>query len=137
MKQTIHKIVSLLMATVVLFSTMSFTIDMHYCGDVLVDTAVFSEAQSCGMESMDDSSCTTPNLKKKCCSEKKISFEGKKNLQTSFDNLSFDQQVFIASYIYTYSNLFEVSEDNSTSFLDYSPPNFVKDIQLLDEVFLI
>ncbi|WP_414727683.1 HYC_CC_PP family protein, partial [Winogradskyella sp. UBA3174] len=32
MKQVFHKIMSFAMAFVVLFSTMSFTINMHYCG---------------------------------------------------------------------------------------------------------
>ena len=38
------------MAIVVLFSTMSFTVDMHYCGDNLVETAIFHKAKGCGME---------------------------------------------------------------------------------------
>ncbi len=38
------------MAIVVLLSTMSFTLDMHYCGDTLVDIAVFKKAETCGME---------------------------------------------------------------------------------------
>ena len=41
MKQLLNKILSLSMAFVVLFSTMSLTVDMHYCGDTLVDTAIF------------------------------------------------------------------------------------------------
>ena len=35
--------VSFLMAFVVLFSTISFTVDMHYCGNSLIDTAVFKQ----------------------------------------------------------------------------------------------
>ncbi|WP_417620071.1 HYC_CC_PP family protein, partial [Oceanihabitans sediminis] len=50
MKQLIHKIVSLSMAIVVLFSTMSFTIDMHFCGDTLMDTAIFQQVKTCGMD---------------------------------------------------------------------------------------
>ncbi|WP_455429473.1 HYC_CC_PP family protein, partial [Maribacter hydrothermalis] len=37
MKKFYHKILSVIMAFVVLLSTMSFTIDFHYCGDLLVD----------------------------------------------------------------------------------------------------
>lgn len=137
MKQSIHKIASFLMAFVVLFSTMSFTIDMHYCGDTLVDTAVFSKAKSCGMESMETSSCESPRLKKNCCSEEQISFEGENELQLTFEELNFQQQVFVSSLIYTYLNLFEGLEENIVPFKEYSPPLVVKDIQLLDEQFLI
>ena len=38
------------MALVVLFTTMSFTIDMHYCGNTLVEAAIFHKAKGCGME---------------------------------------------------------------------------------------
>ncbi|MFK5983334.1 MAG: hypothetical protein QM499_10505 [Flavobacteriaceae bacterium] len=137
MKQFIHKIASVLMAFVVLFSTMSFTIDMHYCGDTLVDTAVFSKAKTCGMESMETSTCKSPELKKKCCSEEQISFEGENELQLTFEDLNFEQQVFVSSFIYTYINLFEGLEENIIPLQDYSPPLVVKDILLLDQVYLI
>ena len=29
---------------------MSFTVDMHYCGDTLVDSAIFHKVKTCGME---------------------------------------------------------------------------------------
>ena len=45
MKQFSHKIMALVMAFVVLFSTMSFTVNMHYCGDTLVETAIFHKAK--------------------------------------------------------------------------------------------
>jgi len=137
MKQFIHKIASVLMAFGVLFSTMSFTIDMHYCGDTLVDTAVFSKAKTCGMESMETSSCETPQLKKKCCSEEQISFEGEDELQLTFEDINFNQQVFVSSFVYTYINLFKGLEENIIPLQDYSPPLVVKDILLLDEQFLI
>ena len=50
MKRVSQKITSLIMAFVVLVSTMSFTYDLHFCGDILVDVALFAKADSCGME---------------------------------------------------------------------------------------
>ncbi|MCF6307060.1 MAG: hypothetical protein L3J09_03795 [Flavobacteriaceae bacterium] len=142
MKKVFSKITGILMATVVLFSTMSFTIDMHYCGDILVDTAIFSKAEGCGMEmnhsSSSSSSSSEENISNKnCCSETVISIDGDEEFTTTFKELTFEQQTFVATFVYTYINLFEVNEDNSTSFLDYSPPLVVKDILLLDEQFLI
>ena len=69
MKQVFHKIMSLLMAFVVLFSTMSFTVDMHYCGDTLMDTAIFHKAETCGMEMENPLTDGCSITKKNCCSD--------------------------------------------------------------------
>ncbi len=49
MKKAIFKITSFLLAILVLFSTVSLTVEKHFCGNFLVDTALFSVADSCGM----------------------------------------------------------------------------------------
>jgi len=126
------------MAFVVLFSTMSFTISEHYCGDYLVDSALFSKAESCGMEmevslSVDECSIEKDN----CCSDVLKQIEGQNELKTDLSNLNFEQQLFVASFIYSYVNLFEGLEENIIPFKYYSPPLLIKDIQVLDEVFLI
>ena len=130
------------MAFVVLLSTMSFTISEHYCGDILVDTAIFHKAKSCGMDAANlqaektlKEDCSVK--KKNCCSEKRTVIEGQDELKLSFDNFSLDQQFIVTSFIYTYLNLFEGLEKNVIPFQDYSPPLIVKDIQLLDDSFLI
>jgi len=125
------------MALLVFFSTFSFTIESHFCGDILVDIAIFSEAESCGMD-MNHSTSSEENItKNNCCSETVITIDGDDEFTTTFEGLTFEQQTFVATFVYTYINLFEVNEENSTSFLDYSPPLVVKDIQLLDEQYLI
>ena len=138
MKQIFHKIMSSVMAFVVLFSTMSFTIDMHFCGDTLIDTAIFHKTETCGME-MEASVPTSENKvsKKNCCSDKQIVVDGQDELKTSFEKLTIDQQVFIASFIYAYNNLFESVEENIKSYGDSSPSLVVKDIYKLDETYLI
>jgi hypothetical protein len=138
MNQVFHKSMSLLMAFVVLFSTMSFTIDMHYCGDTLVDTSIFHKATTCGMEmqkATTSSECTI--TKKDCCSDEQITVEGQNELQISFDKLTLDQQLFVASFVYTYINLFEVIEEDITSYKDYSAPLVIRQLYKLDETYLI
>ncbi len=126
------------MAFVVLSSTMSFTIDMHYCGDTLVDTAVFSKADSCGMDihnSTTDSD--TAGSKEKCCDDEKVIIEGQDELKTSFNDLTFDQQLFVASFVVSYINLFEDFDKKEIFYQSYEPPAVVKDIYKLDETYLI
>jgi len=137
MKQYFHKTISFLMALVVLFSTMSFTVDMHFCGDSLVDTAVFSKATTCGMEmdKVTNSNCTT--VKDNCCTEQEIAFKGQKELKTSSEQFTFQQQLFVVSFIQSYINLFEGVQEDTTPFKNYTPPLVVKEIHKLDQVYLI
>lgn len=124
-----------LLALMVLLSTFSFTVDKHFCGKLLVDTAIFSEAHSCGMDmeaegmaGMDEDSC---------CKDQKIQVEGQDELKRSFDDLDLHQQLFVTSFTYSYLNLFEILPGREIPFQDYSPPLLVVDIHLLDRVFII
>ena len=138
MKQFFHKILSVLMAVVVLFSTMSFTIGMHYCGDTLIDVAYFKEAKSCGMEiqnDVDSGMCSI--MKKNCCSDEQIIIEGQDDLKLSIDQFSTDKQLFVAVFVLSYTKLFESEESQLTQNKAYPPPLIVKDIQKLDEVYII
>jgi hypothetical protein len=140
MKAFIHKAGAVLMTFVVLFSTMSFTIDMHYCGDKLVDASIFKKAKTCKMEmqkSKSDSECSIMKMKKDCCSDEQLIIDGQDELKLSFEKMTLDQQVFVTSFIYTYAQGFEDLQENKTSFLEYPPPLVVRQIFKLDESYLI
>ena len=137
MKQASHKIMSLLMAFVVLFSTMSFTVNMHYCGDTLVETTLFNKAKGCGMEMEKPSTEGCSITKKNCCDDKQLVIDGQDELKLNFDKLTFEQQQFVASFIYTYINLFESLDKNVSSYEEYKPPLVVKQIFKIDETYLI
>ncbi len=138
MKQLFRKITAVLMAFVVLLSTMSFTYSEHYCGDFLVDSALFSKAKSCGMEmeiASVESDCNS--FKKDCCSDEVKKIEGQSNLKIDFNNLTIPQQEFVVAFTYSYLNLFDETINDKVSFLDYSPPLVDKDISVLYQVFRI
>ncbi|QOD62434.1 hypothetical protein H9I45_05260 [Polaribacter haliotis] len=126
------------MSFVVLFSTTSFAITKHYCGDTLIDTAVFNKAETCGME-MDLAStvegCSV--IKENCCNDEQILIDGQDEVQIQFDKISFEQKVFIASFIYSYVNLFEGLDKNVSSFQEYVPPIVTNHIYKIDESYLI
>lgn len=133
MKKAIRKISAFLMAIVVLLSTMSFTVSMHYCQGELVDTAIFQKAHSCGMEmNMSD------EMKKKgCCDDKEIHIEGQDELKLPVADMNFDQQVFVIAFVHSYIELFQTTEDRKNTFFDYPPPFIVRQIFKLDETYLI
>ena len=120
------------MALLVLFSTVSFTVEKHFCGDVLVDISVFVEAEKCAMEAMETLQ------KKSCCKDEIDVVEGQDELKfSSFEDLDFEQQQFITAFTYTYLTCFESLPKQIIPHKDYSPPNLVFDRQVLDQVFLI
>lgn len=126
------------MSAIVLFSTLSFTMDMHYCGDTLVDVALFEKAAACGMEQMKPSKkCGDKIEKTSCCADKQIIMEGQDDLKDNVVKVSFEQQTFLVSYVYSYISLFESSDLSFTSFVVNPPPLLNKDFQVLYETFLI
>ena len=128
-----HRIFSIALSFLVLFSTFSLTVEKHFCGNRLVDVAVFSDVKGCGMEVAPES--MTSNS---CCKDIVDVIEGQDELTlVSFDDLEFETQLFVSTYIYSFSKLFESLPKQIIPHKDYSPPNIVKDIQLLDDVFII
>jgi hypothetical protein len=138
MKAFFHKILSVALASLVFVTTMSFTVNMHYCGDSLVDFALFHNAQSCGMENQSSQkSCEAGFSEKSCCSDAQIVNDGQDDLKTSYTNLSFEHQAFVATFFYTYINLFDGLDKNFIPFKNYASPLLVTNIQVLNQVFLI
>ncbi len=143
MKDFFRTITAVSLACLLLLSTMSFAINKHFCGDHLVSTSVILKAETCGMDSdsyrkqipTTKKGCSV--MKKNCCKDVIELVKGQDDLKLDFSNFSFQQQVFITSFVITYSNLFEGLDTQIVPFKEYSPPLVVKDIQLLDQVFLI
>lgn len=137
MKDFYKKILAILMSFVVVFSTMSFSISEHYCGNHLVDIGIFSKAESCGMEMQKTSENKDCSItKKNCCEDTILQFNGQNELNSS-TNLTLNQQIFVATFIISYTNLFEGLAQHVIPFKEYSPPFIVRKIQTLYEVFLI
>ena len=137
LKGIFKNIVSFSMALLVLTSTMSFTISEHYCGDELVDTSLFVKADTCGME-MPVSQSNDTNFKTNgCCNDVVQVIEGQDDLKPTVVKLEFRQQIFLVAYAFSYDALFVDVDKNSLPFQTYTPPLLVKDIQVLDAVFII
>ena len=126
------------MALTVLMTTTSFAIDLHYCGDTLIDFSFVQEVESCGMNTMQTPlTCEPAVSEKSCCSDEQLVVDGRDDLSTSFDTLAFEQQTFLVSLFYAYVNPFKASEQNLVPFKAYSPPLLIRDVQALHETYLI
>jgi len=128
------------MALLLLFSTLSFSMDMHYCGEHLVDFSLFDKAEGCGMTAVADDApgdCTISKAGMDCCTDVQILVEGQDNLKVSFDQLTNGQQLFLSAFVYSYVNLFESIENRSPEAWEYAPPPLIRDFQVLHQTFLI
>ena len=120
----------------VLFSTLSLTIDKHFCGDVLIDVAIFSKSEKCGMDISKPEQ--TDLVEKSCCKNEIDVIEGISNLtMTSFEDFDVIQQQVLIAYSLSYLTLFKEETNLVIPHKDYSPPILIKDIVLFDETYLI
>ena len=132
MKEIVLKHISVFMAFLVMLSTVSVTIEKHYCGGDLIDVGVFEEAEKCSME------MTAKSVVKSCCEDVVDIVEGQDELKiTLFEDLDLKQQEFIIAYLITFVDPFENLPEQIVPFKHYNPPKLFKDIHVLDEVFLI
>lgn len=124
------------MALMLLLSTVSWTIEKHTCMGRVMDVALFAKAKDCGMDvamqAMEDDS-----LENHCCGDETLTLQGQDDLKISFNDISLDQQVFLVAFTQAYVGLFTTLEQQRSINEYYPPPLLVKDIQLLDETFLI
>ena len=126
------------MALLVLFSTLSLTVMSHYCGDLLVDSSLFGSVKTCGMEVQQKLPSRDCNITKKaCCSDEQLLIDGQDNLKNSSDSFEIEQQLFLVSLVYSYIHLFNESQVDVNLYRDYSPPPLIRNIQVLDQTFLI
>ncbi|MFB9056311.1 hypothetical protein ACFFU9_06090 [Mariniflexile ostreae] len=131
-KEGLHKVFSMALALLVLISTVSFTIEKHFCGDVLIDASVFAEVERCGMESAEI------QYKKSCCKDEVDVIQGQDKLKSSsFEDLDFKQQQFITVFAFVFKNTFKSLSQQVVPHKNYSPPILISDIQVLDQVFII
>lgn len=132
-----HKAFSVAMAFFVLFSTLSFTMEKHFCGDTLIDVAIFSNAATCGGMELEADSFSSVD-QDACCKDEIEILKGQENLKkVVFEDLQFEQQVFLSIFSYSYFNLFDGLSERIIPHTNYSPPHLVADFRVLHQVFII
>lgn len=128
-----YRVTSMFLAVLVVFSTLSFTVKKHFCGTNLVDVAVFSDVKGCGMEA-----ASMGKMKKPCCKEEVEIIKGLEDYKSNtIDDLSFQNHQVLSVYLFAYTASFKSLPKQIIPHKDYSPPNLIRDIQILDSVFLI
>ncbi|WP_235942549.1 HYC_CC_PP family protein [Salinimicrobium oceani] len=141
MKKVFLNTFSFLMAILVLFSTMSFTVEKHFCGKSLVGHAVFSSVKKCKSETH---SCGVDSMmghmkmdKEACCSDETDRIEGQDELNFASTSFDFIPQTFIIPLSFIIVDLLPELSPEVINYPPYQPPQLVYDIQVLCQVFTI
>ena len=121
------------MALLLLVSTTSWKVEKHYCLGHLVDVALFGDAEDCGMEM----SSSQDSTEMSCCSDEVIAVDGQDDLNRNFEDFSLEDQFLLAALTYTYIDLYVGLAEQVVPHRTYPPPILVRDIHVLDQVFLI
>tara|TARA_B100001057_G_C22812878_1_gene936165 strand:- start:764 stop:1186 length:423 start_codon:yes stop_codon:yes gene_type:complete len=139
-KSFFSKIISFFLAVLILFSTSSFTVDMHFCCNKLVDMSLIGKAKVCAekvqKKKEPTKQCTTLQ-EKDCCSNQSFVKTGDDTIKNANTQLEAESIIFLNTFFYVYVNLFEGLEKNIVPFKQYRPPLLSKDIQILHETYLI
>lgn len=134
MKKYLTKITAFSLAFLVLFSTFSFTVEAHYCGDFIVDISYTGEAEVCKTDMTNDLSIAM----KDCCSDEQHKIEGQDELQVNSDKqLDFSKQFFLTSFLTSYKSLFVTKDFVKIYHKNPYPPDTDKNFLVLYQTFLI
>ena len=140
MLQILHKILALILALAVLFSTLSFTVEKHVCMGEVTSVSYFEQVESCGMEEMacDDGDRHTDQIdRSRCCDNISELIPGDTLEQQAIEGLEIEQYQFLASYITSYLLGLEKADLTDQIDLGPDPPTLERDIQVLYQTFLI
>lgn len=137
MKLIIRNISATILSFIVMFSSMSFVIDEHFCGSRLMDVSYFGDADNCGMDEIDVSSDISAFKKNNCCKDQITLLQSSifhKEKLINLQNTDIETSILETS---CYSVFYKNSSLKLKYYKDFSPPDIEKDIRVLHQTFLI
>lgn len=139
-----NQIGSILLAVVVISSTIGVTVNKHYCGGKLVETALFvktNHAKCNQMKSMDIEQCPMhapkPMTKEDCCTEESDLFMVDDPGKISKFYVEFQSLSLQAVVLYFLTDLFSDQENILIAHKNYKPPLIAQDVTVLVQSFLL
>lgn len=124
------------MTIVVLVSTMSMTVNTHYCGNILVDKAVMKPAQKCAMHSA-PSQHDNEDENNNCCENQVEVIKGQDQLKLQSSDFQLPLPIFVEAFIFTFFVNSFIEAFTNTAIHGEPPPLFLSDFQAFYQVFLI
>lgn len=138
MSIVIRHIIAWGLSALLLFSTVSFTVELHYCGKRLVEIALNEHVNGCGMEAAANEapdSCVKSAMH--CCQDVQLSFSGQRDLQTLQYSNDLERPVLAIETLTEQLQLPGIRKSAPAGYQCYFPPPLIKDIPVLHQSFLI
>jgi len=151
--QRTYRLIALMMAFLMFFTSVGFTMDMHYCGGTLKSVSFFGKAKTCHDKVSESRSAmeNCPHHKKmmaekedcsedkNCCSNKTLHFQSNQDqtIQTHDFVVSKQLKQFVVAYVAIFIIRDFGLERESNDFAYYSPPLIPRDIPVLNQTFLL
>lgn len=140
MKDVFQQILTIALSFLILFSTLSLRVDMHFCGGHLVDFSIGRKAATCGMEtasSVASGVCIMTPMQ--CCTDFEIVIQAQEELQLQSSDYSFSkiQLPELSPPQIPQTTYHAPPPTNPLQFKEYIPPPLVRKMHLLHESFLI
>ncbi len=158
-----HRITSLLLAFIMLFSSVGFSMDIHYCGGEIESIGFFTNAAECEMmqektdASKEETHASCPNHKKEaskkvmschaegnqlkdmsCCHNEKFQLESSSEFTPTADEVSIENIDFTFTAVYFLINQDVIAvPTQKTNYQSYLPPLLTEDVAVLHQVFII
>jgi len=131
-----RSILALSFAFLVLFSSSSFVVGVHFCGGDIQNVALFTKAEGCEMERK-----LPPchkQLSKPCCEDETIIHDGEDFKVSKFDiTISGASSLDVELPSVIVSEIIPSSALSRIRFYDYDPPTRAGDLTVSLQVFLI
>lgn len=147
-----YRFFALVMAFLMFFTSVGFSVDMHYCQGKLKTMNFFGKAKSCHDMGAGMKDCplhgkmkvaNEPNgstlSKKDCCSNKTFHFQADQDQNNQIDNgvlIPSQLQYFVIAFVDVFLNS-SIAETDKPSFALYKPPLIPRDTYALLETYLL
>ncbi len=140
MRILIQKISSVLLAFLLILSTVSFTVEKHFCGDSLVNISFLGDAGACENEPDDDCTDTLLTAEEDSCCKNEVTYlEGQHEESKAIKEKSHYSKTNSFAILNDRKSLqvYSIFDNSNLSKGVYAPLQITRDIQLLYEVFII
>lgn len=136
MNKILKQISSLVLAAVVLLSTLSFSVSKHYCLNRLIEISFINDVDGCMSDNLADENCDSFSAAS-CCDDVHIVVEGLDNFHfEKYFQLDFDIDYYFDTTFYTPEILIFTSQ-SEILYYSYKPPPLCKPIYQFNETYLI
>ena len=148
-----YRIIALMMAFLMLFTSTSFAMDMHYCGGELKSVSFFGKAKTCHdlAAEFEKSTKSCPHHKKMvtknegcsedkdCCSNKTVILQFEQDQKTQYVHYVVNKELkqFVIAYVSAFLSDRYDNKGHAANYILYRPPIIQEDIQVLYQTFLL